>query len=120
MIAVVVVSVIVVKELVWDAAIINMVVVIEMLVINVLVGVDIIMVGVIAIVLKFALSVSSYFVDVPLDVVVDFFMDAFVGVMLSVLSGNGIKVLADSSTNAFAVMPDLKFFVSTPLEEFTR
>ena len=40
--------------------------------------------------------------------------------MLGVLSGIGIKVLADASTNAFAVMPALEFFVSTPLEEFSR
>ena len=98
-----------------------MVVVAEVFAIDVLADVEIILVGVIVIVLKFALPVS-YSVDVPSsDVSVDLFMDALASVMLAVLTGIGIGMLADVSANAFAVaMTALEFPVSTPLEEFSR
>ena len=112
------VLVVVVKVLVWDAAVINMVVVVE--VFDVLVTAEIIVVGVIVIVLKFALPDLSS-VDVPSDVTVDLFMDAVAGARLAVLPEIGIEVLSDVSANAFAVvMTALEFPVPTPLEEFSR
>ena len=101
MVDVIVVMVIVVKVMVCAAAIFNKV---DVLVIDVLDGVENIVVGVIVIVLKFALPVSCS-VDVLSDVAVDLFMDT----------------LADVSTNAFAVvMTVLEFPVSTKLEGFSR
>ena len=124
MVVVVTVAVLVavVGMLVWDTEISNVVVVVEVLVIDVLADVEIIVVGAIVIVLKFALPVS-YSVDVPSsDVAVDLFMDALTGVMLGVLTGIGIGVLTDVGANAFAVvmMTDLEFPVSTALEVFSR
>ena len=58
MTAVIVLVVIVVKVLMWAAATIDMVVIVEELVIDVLPGVEISVVGVIVIALKFALPVS--------------------------------------------------------------
>jgi hypothetical protein len=101
--------VVVVKVLVWSAAITDMAVVVEVLVIDVLVDVEIIVVGVIVIVLKFVLPVS-YSVNVTSGVVFDLFADGLTGVMLSVLPGIGIEVLAGVNTNAFPVtMNALKF-----------
>ena len=75
------------------------------------------MVGVIVIVLKFALSVSCS-IEVPSGVVVGLSTDALAGVMLGVLRGIDI---ADVSVNAFAVaITSLTFPLSTPLEEFSR
>ena len=112
-IIVVVVVVVVVKVPVWDAAIIGMVVVVEVLVIDVLVGVEFIEVGVVVIVLKFALSASCS-VNVPPDVTVDWFMDVLTGVMFGVLTRICIDVLAGMNANAFAVP------VSTSFEGFSR
>ena len=113
--------VVVVKVLMWVEAIVNMVVVVEVLVIDVLTDVEIIVVGAIVIVLKFALPVS-YSVDVSSsDVTVDLFMYALAGVMIAVLNGIGIGVLTDFIANTFAVvMTALEFPVSTPLEGLSR
>ena len=86
-----------VKVLVRDAAIINMVALVEMLVIALLTDVEIVMTGVVHIDLKSALSVS-YSVDVPSAVAVDLFM------VEGVLTAIGIEVLADVNANAFAVV----------------
>ena len=98
-----------------------MVLVVEVVLSGVLADVEIIVVGVIVIVLKFALSVS-YSVDVPSGVVVDLFVDALVGMMIDILTGIGIELLADMKENTFgAVMIALELPVSTPsLEEFIR
>ena len=83
--------------------------VVEVLAIGVMADVEIIVVGVIVIVLKFVLPVS-YSVDVTSGVVLDLFADGLADVMSSVLPGIGIGVLADVNTNAFAaVMTALKF-----------
>ena len=118
MVDVIVVMVIVVKVMVCAAAIFNKV---DVLVIDVLADVEIIVVGAIVIVLKFALPVS-YSVDVPSsDVAVELFMDALAGVMLAVLAGMGIGMLTGVSANAFTVaMTALEFPVSMPLEDFSR
>ena len=111
------VIVVVVKVLVWDVAIIDMVVVVEVLVIDEWADVEIIVVGVIVNVLKFALAVS-YSADTPSDMAVDLFMDAL---MFGVLPGIGVEVLADGGASIFAVvMTALAFLVPTPLEDFTR
>ena len=89
------VVVVVAKVSVWDAAIINIVVGVEVIVIGVLIDVQFIDVGVLVVIdLKFALSVS-YSVCVSSDVAVDLFVD--------VLTGIGIEVLADANANIFAV-----------------
>ena len=104
---------VVIKVMMWAAAIINMVVAVEVLLIEVLADVKISVVDAIVIVLKFALSVL-YSVDVPSDVNVDLLTD---GVMFSALSGICIELLVDVNANAFVVvMTDLDFPVSTPLE----
>ena len=120
-VVVLVVMVVVVRVLVWDAEIINMVVIVEVVVIDVLADVEIIMVGVIVIVLKFVLLVS-YSVDFPSpDVAFKLFTDALTDVMIGVLPGIDIDALTDLSSNAFAVtMTALEFTVSTSLEEFSR
>ena len=99
---------VVVKVLVCAAAIFNMAVVVKVLFIDVLAAVEIIvMVGIIVITLKFAVSVSC-FVYVESDMTV-------ADVVFDVLTGIGIEVLADVSTNASAgVMPALEFAVLTP------
>ena len=91
MVAVIVVVVVVVKVLVRAEAIIDMVEVVEALIMGVLADVEIIVVGVIVVVLKFVLP-APYSVDV--------------------LSGVG---------NTFVVaMATLEFPVPTPLEELSR
>ena len=91
------------------------VVALEVLVIDVLTNVEIIVVGVLVIDLKFALPASC---SVPSEAAVDLSMDVLAGVMLGLLTGIGIEVLADASGNAFAlVMTALELPVSTPLEE---
>jgi len=92
---------VVVKMMVWDAAIVNMVVVVEVLVIGVLADVGII------IVLEFALP-TPYSVDAPFGVAVNLFMDVLDGVALGVLPAISVKVLADVSANAFAVVAALE------------
>ena len=100
---VVVTVVAVAKVLVWAAVVIDMVVV-KVLVVGVSDDVEIIVVGVVVIVLKFALPVSCS-IDVLSDVAVDLSMGT----------------MADVSANAFAaVIIALDFPVSTPLEEFSR
>ena len=98
---VIAVVVVVVKVLARAAAVIDMVVVVEVWLNDVWVDVEIIVVCPIVIVLKFALSVSYSAVDVPSGVAV---MDALAGVMLGVVNGIGIEVLADVNANAFAVV----------------
>ena len=118
MVEMIVVVVVVVKVSVWDAAIIGMVVVIEVvvLVIDVLVGVEFIEV---VTVLKFALSVS-YSGNVLSGVTVDWFMDVLTDVMIGVLTGIDIEMLAGVNATAFTVMVTaLEFPVSTSLEEFS-
>ena len=103
----------------WDATIVNMVEVVAVLVIEVLPGVEVIVVGIILSVLKVALAVSYSSVYVSSDVTADLsIMDAL---MLDLLSGIGIGVLVDVSTNAFAlVMTVLEWPVSRPPGEFSR
>ena len=82
MVAVIVsVVLVLVKVLVWAAAIINMVVGVEVIVIDA----EIIGVGVIVFVLNFALTLL-YSVDVLPGVYVDLFSDISAGVMLGVLN----------------------------------
>ena len=120
MVAVGVVVVVVAKVLVWDAAIIDMVMVVEVSAIGVMTDVEIIVIGVVVIVLKFALPVP-YSVDVPSGVAVDLFMASSPGVMLGVRAGIGTEVLADVNANAFtAAMTALEFPVPSPLEECSR
>ena len=123
-VVVIVVGVAVVKVLAWPESIINIFAVFEVLIIDVLAvlaDVEIIVVGAIVIVVKFVLPVS-YSVNVSSSgVTVGLFMDALAGSMLGVLTGIGVEVLSDVSTNAFAVViTALEFPVSTPLEEFSR
>ena len=93
-----------------------MVVVVEALFIDVLADVEIIAVGVIVIVLKFALPVS-YSADVSSSDV----MDMLAGVMLGALTGIDVEVLSDVRANAFAiVITALEFPVSIPLEVISR
>ena len=116
-VSMVVVILVVVKVIAWDAAIVNMVVVAEVLVIDVLVGMEVI---VVAIVLKF-FSPISYSLGVPSDAAVDLSIDASADAILGILSEViGIEVLADVNANAFAVATALKFPVLTTLEEFSR
>ena len=100
-----------VKVLVWAAAV-GMAVAVD---------VEMIVVGVIVIVLKFALPVSYSTVDVPSDLAVDLSMDALTGAMLGVLTGIGIEALSDVNAKVFAVVIiALEFPLSTPVEEFSR
>ena len=116
MVTVIVVLGVMVKELVWVAAIVDREVLVEGLIIDVVTAAEIIAVGVIVIDFKFTLPVS-YFVDVPSSVVVDLFMNVLTSVVLGVLTG----VLTDVSANDLAVaMTDLNFPVSTPFGEFSR
>ena len=117
---VVVVVVVVVKVPVWAAWIFDMVVVVEVFFIDVLADVEILVVGVIVIVLKFAFTVSCS-LDVSSGMTIDSFMEALAGVMLGVLSGIGMEVLAGVAANTFVfAMTALGFPVSTPLEECSR
>ena len=113
-VAVIVIVVDVVKVLVWVEAIGNMVVAVEVLVIDVLDDAKIIVVGIVVIVLKFVLPVTSS-VDASSGVDIDLFMDALVGV----LTGIGIEVLAAMGVNTFAAITLLKCPLGTPLEEFS-
>ena len=119
MVTEIVVVVVVAKVLVWAASILNMVVVVEVLFIGVLTDVEVIVVGVIVIILKVALSVP-YPLDVSSGLVVDLsMMNALAVVMLDVLTGIGIE--ADENTNAVvALVTALGFPVSTPSEECSR
>ena len=114
---VIVVVVVVLKVLVRAAAVIDIVVVVEVPVNGVWADVEIIVVCLIVTVLKFALPVSYSTVDVASDVAA---MDALASIMLGVVTGIGISVLAGVNRNAFANVTALEFPVSTPLEEFTR
>ena len=101
-----------------------MVVIADVFAIDVLADVEVIVVGIIVIVLKFALP-GPYSVDVPSGVVVDLFMDVLasvmIGAMLVALPGTCIEVLPGMTSNTFAaVLTAFKFSVSTPLEEFSR
>ena len=110
------------KVLVRDAAIMNMAAVVEVLFIVLLTGMEIVVVGVIRVDLKSAVSVS-YSVDMPSALAVDLSMVALAITMLGVLLGIGIAVLADVNANANAfvlVMTALDSPVPTPLEEFSR
>ena len=106
MTSVIEVVLVVIKVPVCLAAIINMVVVVEVLGVGVraLIDVGFIVVAVIAIVLKFPLVV-------PYSVGVSFglFMDALAGVILRCLPGIGIGVFADVTANAFEVVTALAF-----------
>ena len=94
-----------------------MVVVVEGPVNGVWADVEIIVVCLIVIVLKFALPVPYSTADVPSNVAA---MDALAGAMLDVVTGIGIEVLAGMNANAFANVTTLDFPVSIPLEEFSR
>ena len=108
----VVVSVVVVKVIAWEVATANMVAVAE--VYDVSFDVENIVVGRVAIVLKFAMPVSS-------DVVVDPFMPGFTGVLLGVLAGIRNEWLADVSAKSFTVvMIAFECPVTTPLGELRR
>ena len=97
---------VVIKVPVCLAAIINMVVVLEVLGVDVraLIDVGFIVVAAIVIVLKFPLVVP-YFVGVSSGL----FMDALAGAILRCLSGIGIEVFADVNANTFDVMTTLAF-----------
>ena len=103
MVAMTVVMFVVSKVPVWDAAIIDVTVVVEVLVIDVLVDVEFIMVGVIVIVLKFTLTVP-YAADVSSDVDVDLPMDPLTDVMFGIVTASGIEVLAGMNVNVFIVV----------------
>ena len=112
MVAAIVIVVVVVKVLVWDAAIINVGVVDGVLVIDV----DIIAV---LIVLNFGFP-ASYFVDVQSGVDVKLFMDMSAGAMLGLLPGIGTEVFAGVNANTFAVViADVEFPMSATLEAFS-
>ena len=98
---------VVVKTLMWVAAIIE-VVVVEVIGADVLTDVEIIALSVTVIVLKFALAVS-FSVDLPSDVTFGLFMDGLAGAMLCVLNGIGIRVFADVNANAFEVVFAMTF-----------
>ena len=117
---VLVVVVVVTKVLLRATAIIDMVVTVELLLVDSLTEVDIIAVGGIVTVLKFALLVVPYSVDVSSGVPIGVFMDTLAGVMPGVLTGIGVEVLPDVNANAFAVaMTALDFPVSSPLDPFS-
>ena len=92
-------------------------VVVEVLIIDVLADVEIIVVGVIAIVLMSVLKVS-YSVDVTSGEAFDLFVDAW---MLDVRAGIALLLLAGVNANAIAVVTTaLEFPVSTALKDFSR
>ena len=122
MVAMTVAVFVVVKVLVWAAAIFDMVAVAEVpvLVIDVLVDVGFIMVCVIVIVLNFSLS-ASYSVGVSFDVTVCLSMDTLTDILVGVLPAICIEALSVMNANVFTVVKTaLEFPVSTPLEEFGR
>ena len=86
--------------------------------VGVLTNVDVVAVGVIAIVLTFALT-ESCSVYVSSGITIDSFVEALAGVMLDVLSEIGVEELADVNTFAFR-MTALEFPVPIPLEELSR
>ena len=93
-VAVLAVVIFVTKVLLWDAVTVGVTAI----------GVEIIVVGVVVIILYFALT-SSCSVDVPSsDVDVNLFMDVLADTMLGVMSESRIEVFADVNTNAFAVV----------------
>ena len=119
MVTVIAVLDVMVKELVWVAAITDLVVLVEVLGAGVFVDEEFIVVATTVIVLKFA-STVSYFIDMPSGLVVALCIDASAGVVVGALAGIGIKVLSDVSANSFAVvMTALEFPVSTPSEELS-
>ena len=112
---VVIMVVVTMVEVIVDTVVMN-----GVLFIDVLADVEVAAVGVIAIVLKFAFTVSCS-LDVSSGMTIDSFMEALAGVMLGVLSGISVEELADVNTNVFAFrMAALEFPVSTPLKEFSR
>ena len=91
------------------------VVVVEALAIAVLDDVELIILGVIVMPLKVAVSVS-YTVGVPADMTV-----AVADVMLGVPTEKRVEVLADVNTNAFVVViTAFELPVSRPMEESSR
>ena len=112
-----VILVVVIKVLLWDAAIVNRVAIVEVLVIDELTNVGIIVVGAIVIALTFVVPVS-YAVG---DVAGKLFMDALTDAMLDVLTKIGSDVLAGASVNVCAVAVIAVEFRACPsLEEFSR
>ena len=80
-----------IKVLVWAAAVIDAVVVVELLVI-----------------------------DVRTDMVIGAWIDALAGVIKGFVSGIGVEVLAGANINVFAsLMPALEFAVPKPIYEFS-
>ena len=100
------VVIVVVKVLVRDAAIIGIVVVVEMLpndgrvdvVIDKLTGVEIIVVGAVVSALKFAVP---YCVDVVSAVVVNELTDALACVIMDFISGIAVEMSVDANVNVF-------------------
>ena len=116
MVAAVVPALVVVKVLVWDAAMVSMISVVEVLVVEAWVDVEIFAVGVLVIVLEFVFRVSD-----SIGVTVGVFTDARAGVILRGLTAIAIEVFAAVNTTAFAVgISVLEFPVITSLEGFNR
>ena len=118
-VVVVVVAVVVVKMLVWDAAPVNIVVVIEVLAIDVRVDgrtrtlADVVLAAAV-ITLELVVSIS-YFVFVRSDVVVDALIDVLDSVIMGFVSEIGVEVLIDANVNVFAsLMPALECAVPKP------
>ena len=120
MMSVIVVVVDVVKAMVWDAAVIDMVAVVEVFVIDaradvaidMFVGVEIIGVAAVMITLEFAVSIS-YFVDVLSDMVVGALIEVVAEIIMGFVSDIGVEVL---NVNTFAFLTAaLEFGVPKPL-----
>ena len=111
---VVVVSVVVVvvaKVLVWDAGIIEVVVVVEALFIGVLADV--------VIALEFAAPVS-YFGDILSPMTMDVSAGVAADVIMGFVADIGVEVMADANGNVFAsLMTALDFAVPKPLESLS-
>ena len=98
----------VVRVLVWAAAVIDMVAVVEILfndvradvVIDTFTGVEIVAVGEIASALKFAVPIS-YCVDVVSAVVVNELTDALACVIMDFISGIAVEMSVDANVNVF-------------------
>ena len=103
MVAVIVVVVVVVRVLVWDAATIDLVVLVEALFIDVLAEV--------VTALDFSVT-ASYFGDVPSGAVVDALTGEVADVVMGFVTGIRVEVLADANVS---LVTDLEFNVPKPL-----
>ena len=105
------VTMLAVKVLVWDAATIDLVVLVEALFIDVLAEV--------VTASEFA-APASYFVYVLSDTVVDALAGVMADAMMGFVTGIGVEMLADANVNVFAaLMIALEFGLPKPLGEFS-